>query len=60
MARIKLFLICATVLVLVAPNLAQHNEKQANRKKFETNKARKRVQADAPLPSKAKCTCDNE
>lgn len=59
MAKLKLLLICAVVLVLVASNLAQHNKKQAHRKKTETNKAKKRVQADAPLPSKAKRTCDN-
>lgn len=56
----KILLICVIVLVLVASTLAQHNKKHANRKKTATNKAKKIVQADAPLPSRAECTCDNE
>lgn len=60
MAKMKILLVCAIVLVLVASSLAQHNKKHTNRKKIETNKPKKRVQADAPLPSKAQRTCDNE
>lgn len=60
MAKMKILLVCAIVLVLVASSLAQqHNKKHSNRKKIEANKPKKRVQADAPLPSKAQRTCDN-
>lgn len=60
MAKMKILLICVIVLVLAASSLAQHNKKHGNRKKIGTNKPRKIVQADAPLPSKAQRTCDNE
>lgn len=53
----KIILISVIVLVLIATTLAQHNKRPASRRKIPTNIPKKRVQADAPLPSK--CTYDN-
>lgn len=53
MAKLKALLIYVIVLTIVASSLAEPNKKQ-NRKKIDPANAKKRVQADAPLPSKAK------